>query len=79
MLHLLDQSQLADGVQLFIGEESGYEMLDNCTVVTSPYEVDGQTVGVLGIVGPTRMAYERVIPLVDVTARVVSAALNQRH
>jgi heat-inducible transcriptional repressor len=78
-LHLLDKSQLADGVQLFIGEESGYEMLDNCTVVTSPYEVDGETVGVLGIVGPTRMAYERVIPLVDVTARVVSAALNQRH
>jgi len=79
ILHLLDRSQIADGVRLFIGEESGYEMLDACTVVTSPYEVDGETVGVLGIIGPTRMAYERVIPLVDVTARVVSAALNQRH
>lgn len=79
ILHLLDQSQVADGVKLFIGEESGYEMLDACTVVTSAYEVEGQTVGVLGIVGPTRMAYERVIPLVDVTAKVVSAALNQRH
>lgn len=79
ILHLLDQSQRADGVKLFIGEESGYQMLDACTVVTSPYEVDGDTVGVLGIIGPTRMAYERVIPLVDVTARVVSAALNQRH
>ena len=79
ILHLLDRSQVADGVRLFIGEESGYEMLDACTVVTSPYEVDGETVGVLGIIGPTRMAYERVIPLVDVTARVVGAALNQRH
>lgn len=79
ILHLLDQSQRAQGVKLFIGEESGYEILDACTVVASPYEVDGETVGVLGIIGPTRMAYERVIPLVDVTARVVSAALNHRH
>jgi len=79
ILHLLDQSQKAEGVQLFIGEESGYEMLESCTVVTSPYEAEGDRVGVLGIIGPTRMAYERVIPLVDVTARVVSAALNHRH
>ena len=79
ILHLLDQSQRAQGVQLFIGEESGYEMLDACTVVASPYGVDGEVVGVLGVIGPTRMAYERIIAIVDVTARLVGAALNQRH
>ena len=61
----------------FIGEESGYELLDNCTIVTSPYEVDGRILGVLGVIGPTRMAYERVIPIVDVTARMLSLALSK--
>jgi len=79
ILHLLDQSLKAEGVQIFIGEESGYQVLDECSVVTSPYEVGGQVVGVLGIIGPTRMAYERVIPIVDMTARLLSAALNRRH
>ncbi len=77
ILHLLDQSLHAQGVQIFIGEESGYEVLDSCSVVTSPYEVEGEVVGVLGVIGPTRMAYDRLIPLVDVTARLLGAALNQ--
>ena len=76
ILHLLDQALDAEGVQIFIGEESGYEILDECSVVTSPYEVDGEVLGVLGVIGPTRMAYERVIPIVDITARLVGAALK---
>lgn len=77
ILHLLDRSQRAEGVQIFIGQESGYEALDTCSVVTSPYSAGGQVVGVLGVVGPTRMAYDRVIPLVDITAKLLSAALNR--
>jgi len=77
VLGLLDQCLSTEGVQIFIGEESGYGILDECSIVTSTYQVDGQVLGVLGIIGPTRMAYERVIPLVDVTAKMVSAALNQ--
>lgn len=79
LLHLLDQCLGARGVQIFIGEESGYNVLDECSVVTAPYEVDGKILGVLGVIGPTRMAYERVIPIVDVTARLLGAALNQVH
>ena len=79
LLHLLDRSQCAEGVQLFIGEESGYDVLDRYSVVTSRYEVDSEVVGVLGVIGPTRMAYERVIPVVDITARLLGAALNQRQ
>lgn len=77
ILHLLDRCMDTDGVQLFIGNESGYEVLDECSVVTSPYHVDGQLVGVLGVIGPTRMAYDRIIPIVDATARLLSAALDQ--
>ncbi len=79
LLHLLDQCVGASGVQIFIGEESGYDVLDECSIVTAPYEVDGKVLGVLGVIGPTRMAYERVIPIVDVTARLLGAALNQVH
>lgn len=79
ILGLLDRSIEADGVQIFIGEESGYQLLDNCSVVTAPYRVNDEIVGVLGVIGPTRMAYERVIPIVDVTARLVGAALNSGH
>jgi heat-inducible transcriptional repressor len=79
ILGLLDRSIEADGIQIFIGEESGYQMLDNCSVVTAPYRVDDEIVGVLGVIGPTRMAYERVIPIVDVTAKLVGAALNFGH
>ena len=78
ILHLLDQSLKADGVQIFIGQESGYTILDDCSVVTAPYTVDKEIVGVLGVIGPTRMAYERVIPIVDITAKLLGAALNSR-
>ena len=79
LLHLLDQSLKARGVQIFIGEESGYDVLDECSVVTAPYSVGDRVLGVLGVVGPTRMAYERVIPIVDLTARLLGAALNHKH
>ena len=78
ILHLLDQSLRAEGVQIFIGQESGYTILDNCSIVTSPYTLDQEVVGVLGVIGPTRMAYERVIPIVDITARLLGSALNSR-
>jgi heat-inducible transcriptional repressor len=78
ILHLLDQSLRAEGVQIFIGQESGYTILDNCSIVTSPYTLDHEVVGVLGVIGPTRMAYERVIPIVDITARLLGSALNSR-
>ncbi|MCB1942237.1 MAG: heat-inducible transcriptional repressor HrcA, partial [Candidatus Accumulibacter sp.] len=68
LMQLLDLSHRADGVQIFIGGESGLAPLDECSVVTAPYEVDGQVVGSVGVIGPTRMAYERVIPIVDITA-----------
>jgi heat-inducible transcriptional repressor len=68
-----------EGIQIFIGEESGYQMLDECSMVTAPYQVDGEVVGVLGVIGPTRMAYERVIPIVDATARLLGAALKQKE
>jgi heat-inducible transcriptional repressor len=79
ILHLLDQSLTAEGVQIFIGQESGYQILDSCSLVTSPYALDNETVGVLGVIGPTRMAYDRVIPIVDVTARLLGSALNTRR
>jgi heat-inducible transcriptional repressor len=79
ILHLLEQAINADGMQIFIGEESGYDVLDNCSVVTSPYEADGQILGVLGVIGPTRMHYESVIPIVDITAKMLGAALNSKN
>lgn len=80
ILHLLDQTVAADGVQIYIGEESGYRVLDDCSVVTAPYGADDDdVVGVLGVIGPTRMAYERVIPIVDMTARLLGHALNSRQ
>jgi heat-inducible transcriptional repressor len=78
LVQLLDMSSRAQGVQIFIGGESGLAPLDECSIVTAPYEVDGQIVGTLGVIGPTRMAYERVIPIVDVTAKLLSSALAQR-
>jgi heat-inducible transcriptional repressor len=78
-LHLLDQSLKAEGVQIFIGHESGYRILDDCSVVTAPYADSDGVVGVLGVIGPTRMAYERVIPIVDMTAKLLGAALNSRR
>ncbi len=76
LMQLLDLSSRADGVQVFIGGESGIAPLDECSVVAAPYEVDGQVLGTIGVIGPTRMAYERVIPIVDVTARLLSSALS---
>ena len=78
LLRLLDMSSRATGVQLFIGNESGLVSLDECSVVTAPYEVDGQVVGTVGVIGPTRMAYERVIPIVDITAKLLTSALSHR-
>lgn len=79
LMQLLDNSQHAEGIQIFIGGESGYLALDECSMVTAPYEADGQVVGTLGVIGPTRMAYERVIPIVDVTAKLLSSALNNSN
>src|SRR5574343_387269 len=76
LLPLLDASNKAEGVQIFIGHESGLGPLDACSVVTAPYSVQGEVVGSLGVIGPTRMAYERVIPIVDITARLLSSALS---
>jgi heat-inducible transcriptional repressor len=78
ILRLLDSCLRADGIQIFIGQESGYRILDDISVVTAPYMLDNRVVGVLGIIGPTRMAYERVIPIVDITAKLLGSALNAR-
>jgi heat-inducible transcriptional repressor len=78
-LHLLDHSLKAERVQIFIGHESGYQILDDVSVVTAPYADGDGVVGVLGVIGPTRMAYERVIPIVDMTAKLLGAALNSRR
>lgn len=76
IMHLLDRSMNAEGVQIFIGEESGYQPFGECSLVTAPYTVDNQTVGVLGVIGPTRMSYDKIIPLVDITAKVLGEALK---
>jgi heat-inducible transcriptional repressor len=79
LLRLFDNCLGADGVQIFIGEESGYTVLDDCSVVSAPYTLNGQVVGVLGVIGPTRMDYDRVISIVDTTARLLGAALKERN
>lgn len=76
LLKLFDQCLGAEGVQVFIGEESGYRVLDEMTVVTAPYFVNGEVAGVLGVIGPTRMAYQRIIPLVRETARLLTRGLE---
>jgi heat-inducible transcriptional repressor len=78
ILRLLDSCLRAQGIQIFIGQESGYQILDDVSLVAAPYLLENQVVGVLGIIGPTRMAYERVIPIVDVTAKLLGSALNAR-
>ncbi len=75
LLELLDKSSHASGVSIFIGDESGYNAFEDCSVITAPYETDDRCIGVLGVIGPTRMAYQDVIPIVDVTARLLSSAL----
>ncbi len=75
LLHLLERCSRADGIQIFIGEEAGYEVFGDYSVITAPYGGGSTPVGVLGVIGPTRMAYERVIPIVDITARMLGSAL----
>ncbi|MCH8620128.1 heat-inducible transcriptional repressor HrcA [Undibacterium sp. TS12] len=77
LMQLLDVSSKATGVQIFIGGESQLVPMEEMSVVTAPYEVNGKIVGTLGVIGPTRMAYERVIPIVDITAKLLSNALSQ--
>ncbi len=76
LIQLLDVSSKATGVQIFIGGESNLIPVDDLSIVTAPYEVNGKIVGTLGVIGPTRMAYERVIPIVDITAKLLSNALS---
>ncbi len=77
LVQILDLSLRGQGVQIFIGGESGFSAPDDVSVVTSPYKVNGEVVGTVGVIGPTRMAYDRVIPIVDITAKLVSSALSQ--
>ena len=77
LLQILDLSLRGQGVQIFIGGESSFSAPEDVSVVTSPYKVDGEVVGTVGVIGPTRMAYDRVVPIVDVTARLLSTALSQ--
>ena len=77
LFQILDVSLRGQGVQIFIGGESGVTAPDDVSVVTAPYKVDGEVVGTVGVIGPTRMAYDRVIPIVDVTAKLLSSALSQ--
>jgi heat-inducible transcriptional repressor len=76
LLQLLERCSRAEGVRLFIGEESGFAALDSWSLVTAPYGADGRVLGVLGVIGPTRMAYERVIPVVQATAQIISDSLK---
>lgn len=76
ILHILDQSIEADGMQIFIGEESGYSAFEDVSVITTPYRSTEGIIGVLGVIGPKRMAYDRVIPVVDITAKILSAHLS---
>ena len=78
LMRLLDGSSRAEGVRIYIGGESGVVPISDLSVVSAPYEVDGQVVGTLGVIGPTRMAYERMIQIVDITARLVGNALSQK-
>ena len=77
LVRILDLSLRGEGVQIFIGGESGVAAPDEVSVVTAPYKLGGEVVGTVGVIGPTRMAYDRVVPIVDVTAKLLSSALSQ--
>ncbi|AVP98187.1 heat-inducible transcriptional repressor HrcA [Ahniella affigens] len=77
LVRLMEQCIHADGVRLFIGEESGFAPLGQCSVITAPYGAAGKVLGVLGVIGPTRMAYDRVIPVVQTTAQILSQSLSR--
>ena len=76
LLELLDKSMSTNGIQIFIGEESGYKMFDNCTLITTPYTTEDGAIGVLGVIGPTRIAYQKVIPIVAITAKLLGKSLK---
>jgi heat-inducible transcriptional repressor len=76
IMRLLDVSSQAEGVRIFIGGESQVVPFEELSIVSAPYEVDGQIVGTLGVIGPTRMAYDRMIQIVDITSKLVSNALS---
>lgn len=78
LMRLLDVSSRAEGVRIYIGGESQVVPFEELSVVTAPYEVDGRIVGTLGVIGPTRMAYDRMIQIVDITSRLVGNALSQK-
>lgn len=78
LLHILEGCSEAHGVEIFIGSESGYSVLNDCSVIGAPYKIENEVVGVLGVIGPTRIAYEKVIPAVDLTARLLTSALNSQ-
>ena len=78
ILNILERSLVAEGVKIFIGEESGEKSFQDCSIVTSPYSIDGEPVGVLAVIGPTRMQYDRVIPIVDVTAKLLTSAFTRK-
>lgn len=78
LMRLLDVSSRAEGVRIYIGGESQVVPFEELSIVSAPYEVDGQVVGTLGVIGPTRMAYDRMIQIVDITSRMVSQALSQK-
>lgn len=78
ILQLLDQCIHAEGVKIFIGQESGYSIFEEYSMITAPYKMQGDVLGVLGVIGPTRMAYDRIIPAVDLTAKLLTSALNKK-
>lgn len=79
VLHLLDQCLQSDGVKIFIGQESGVEVFDGCSFVAAPYVLEDKTLGVLGVIGPSRMDYQHVISTVDITAKLLSAVLSDER
>ena len=78
LMRLLDVAGQAEGVRIFIGGESQVVPFEDLSIVSSPYEVDGKVVGTLGVIGPTRMAYDRMIQIVDITSKLVSNALSHQ-
>ena len=78
LMRLLEVSSRAEGVRIYIGNESHLVPFEELSVVTAPYEVDGRVVGTLGVIGPTRMAYDRMIQIVDITSRLVGNALSSK-
>jgi heat-inducible transcriptional repressor len=73
---ILDDARHAEGVQIYIGGESDSELLEGVSIVAASYQIEGQIVGTLGVLGPTRMNYEKIVPIVDITAKLLSSALS---